>query len=251
MGKCESGPEEPSIVSVVMPAYNAAQTIDASIRSVLGQTYGCLELLIVNDGSTDRTVEVVTRHISDHRVGYFENKKNKGVAEARNVAIREAAGDYIAFCDADDCWLPNKLAEQISAMRESNVPICGTNCLRISENGKVAATSYEGRITYAEMLVRQYIVNSSAIYDVRVLGKHYQRQICHEDYDMWLRLFEKADAIVLPDNLVEYRVSRSSLSGNKLKSILWHLNVQLEHRIPKHLILINLLRNMTSRLRRR
>ena len=106
-----------------------------------------------------------------------------------------------------------------------NSPPCATagsrfaaqNCLRIGESGEVVATSYEGHVTYDKMLVRQYIVNSSAIYDARVLGKHYQRRIRHEDYDMWLRMFEKADAIVLPENLVYYRVARSSLSGNKLK----------------------------------
>ncbi len=245
-------PENRPLVSVVMPAYNAALTIDASILSVLTQTYGRLELLVVNDASTDGTAEVVARYLSDRRLRYFNNKRNKGVAEARNVAIRKASGDYIAFCDADDRWLPDKLALQLAAMHDSGVQICGTNCMRIGERGKMVATSYEGLVTYDKMLVRQYIVNSSAIYDARVLGKHYQRRkfsIC-QDYDMWLRLFEKADAIVLPDNLVYYRVARSSLSGNKVKTILQHLHVQLEHGIPKHMIMLNLFRNMMSRLRR-
>ena len=242
------GVESEPLVSVVMPAYNAAATISDSIQSILAQSYPALELIIVNDGSSDQTASIVSRCSGDQRLRYFENEANKGVAEARNLGIREARGAYIAFCDADDQWLPEKLELQLAAMCKYGVHICGTNCVRVAEDGRVRTTHYEGIITFDDMLVRNYIVNSSGIYNVRVLGKHFQRSIRHEDYDMWLRLMRTGNAVVLPENLVKYRVAHDSMSGNKLKSILWHLNVQLRNGIPKKVIVKGLLRNMMSRL---
>lgn len=231
-----------------MPAYNAAETISTSIQSVLNQSHVNLELIVVNDGSRDGTASVVDKYFDDLRLRYIDFETNKGVAEARNAGIREAKGDYIAFCDADDCWLPEKLSAQLAAMNEKSIAICGTNCLRVSDDGTVSATSYEGHITYRDMLVRNYIVNSSGIYSVRALGKHFQSPIRHEDYDMWLRLLEKSDAIVLPESMLRYRVARNSLSGNKIKSIFWHLKVQVKNRVPPHVIAVSFIRNVMSRL---
>lgn len=240
--------EDEPLVSVVMPAYNSERTIESSIRSILAQSYRSLELLVVNDGSVDNTKEIVAQFLSDGRVRYFENSQNLGVALTRNVGIKEARGEYIAFCDADDQWLPDKLLSQINEMRRRNVLISGSNALRIGEDGTTKLTRYEGEITFQKMLIRNYIVNSSGIYCARKLGKIYQRNIGHEDYDMWLRLLKRTDAVVLADSLVIYRVANNSLSANKLKSIVWHLRVQLKIGIPKRVVLSNFIRNTLSRI---
>lgn len=105
-------------VSVVLPTYNRAHLLSESIGSVLAQGYSDFEILVVDDGSTDNTREVVAG-IDDKRIRYVELTPNRGQASARNVGIKEAKADLIAFQDSDDIWMPEKLGMQVSALRES------------------------------------------------------------------------------------------------------------------------------------
>lgn len=109
---------ELGLVSIIMPSYNTAAYIKESIQSVLNQTYTNWELIIVDDCSTDSTDEVLET-IKDSRIRYFKNDKNSGAAVSRNKALREAKGQWIAFLDSDDLWMPEKLEKQIYFM-ESN-----------------------------------------------------------------------------------------------------------------------------------
>ena len=106
------------LVSIIMPSYNTAKYIKASIDSVLAQTYPYWELIIVDDCSTDETDEVVAAY-TDERIRYIKNEKNSGAAVSRNRALREAKGRWIAFLDSDDVWLPEKLEKQISFMKNN------------------------------------------------------------------------------------------------------------------------------------
>ena len=101
-------------VSVIMPSYNTAKYIAASIASVQRQTYQSWELIIVDDCSTDHTDAVVTPFLSDTRIRYLKNERNSGAAVSRNRALREAKGKWIAFLDSDDLWVPEKLEKQIT-----------------------------------------------------------------------------------------------------------------------------------------
>ena len=103
------------LVSVVMPAHNSEKYIYFSIMSVLNQTHYNLELIIVDDNSTDNTVDVI-KDISDSRIRLFRNQKNMGAAYCRNIAIQNSNGVFIAFLDSDDLWMPNKLKEQIDKL---------------------------------------------------------------------------------------------------------------------------------------
>ena len=96
------------LVSIIMPTYNCGRFIADAIQSVLAQTYKAWELIIVDDGSTDNTADIVTS-FSDPRIRYLSNEQNMGAALTRNKALREAKGHYIAFLDADDLWTPEKL----------------------------------------------------------------------------------------------------------------------------------------------
>ena len=122
------------LVSIVMPSFNMASYIAESIRSVLNQTYTNWELIIVDDCSTDNTAEIVSS-FNDSRIRYFKNEKNSGAAISRNLAFREARGEYVAFLDSDDLWREDKLEKQIHFMESNNYSFTYTNYERIDDNG--------------------------------------------------------------------------------------------------------------------
>ncbi|VCV39361.1 glycosyltransferase family 2 protein [Escherichia coli] len=106
-----------NLISIIMPSFNSGKTIAESIESVISQTYENWELLITDDCSSDDTISIINTFISkDHRIKLFQNSKNSGAAISRNLSISNARGDYIAFLDSDDIWLPNKLSIQLSYM---------------------------------------------------------------------------------------------------------------------------------------
>ncbi len=121
------------LISVIIPTYNRERTIERSMRSVLNQTYRDIELIIVDDGSTDNTASVV-RSIEDPRIRYISLDKNSGANTARNTGIDQAKGDYIAFQDSDDEWVPDKLERQLAAIKDNNADVCFCNKKRITVN---------------------------------------------------------------------------------------------------------------------
>ena len=126
-------------ISVIMPAYNAEKYIAEAIDSILGQTFGDFEFIILNDCSTDRTEEIILSY-DDPRIVYLKNEQNMGVAATLNKGLAIAKGEYIAFLDADDYWAPEKLKKQIAFMQENGYSFSYTNYIEISEdsvpNGK-------------------------------------------------------------------------------------------------------------------
>ena len=106
------------LVSIIMPAYNCSRFIREAIDSVLAQTYTAWELLIVDDCSTDDTAAIIASY-QDERIHYFRNEQNSGAALSRNKALREAKGKYIAFLDADDSWMPEKIEKQVAFMEQN------------------------------------------------------------------------------------------------------------------------------------
>lgn len=125
---------EEDLVSIIMPSYNTASYIKESIQSVLNQTYTNWELIIVDDCSTDETDEVINT-ITDSRIKYFKNKENSGAAMSRNKALREARGQWVAFLDSDDLWMPNKLEKQINFMKKNGYTFSYTNYEEIDVDG--------------------------------------------------------------------------------------------------------------------
>ncbi|MCF7892308.1 MAG: glycosyltransferase [Candidatus Omnitrophica bacterium] len=125
------------LVSVIIPTYNRAGTLPRAIESVLNQTHRYLELIVVDDSSNDETSRVVSR-IADERIKYIQFSKNKGVAASRNAGIKESCGDYIAFLDSDDQWLPDKIKLSLEVFKNdnsSNIGLVYTNGWKF-ENGK-------------------------------------------------------------------------------------------------------------------
>ena len=220
------------LVSIVMPAYNAASTIKDSVSSVLNQSYGNFELLIVDDCSSDSTQKIL-RELSDQdeRIKVMRLDFNKGVAEARNLAIRYAKGKYIAFLDSDDVWLPEKLNKQLSLMLEMNCFVSTSAYYRFRVLGNwICISSPPRKIDYKLLLRGNVIGNLTGIYDCESIGKIYQKSIRHEDYLMWLEIISRAGNVcAVYEPLAAYRITENSLSANKFKSVFWTWEIYRYH----------------------
>ena len=119
------------MISVVIPSYNRENTISNSIESVLKQTYSDIEVIVVDDGSTDKTEDIV-KGIGDNRIRYIKLEKNSGACVARNIGIMNANGSYIAFQDSDDIWHPDKLEKQYQAIKKYNADLVFCKMIKIS-----------------------------------------------------------------------------------------------------------------------
>lgn len=224
------------LVSVVMPNFNGARFIDEAIHSVLAQTYGDLELIIVDDCSTDDSRDIIAaREDRDPRIRSFYHADRTGPAAARNRAIAEARGRYIAFLDSDDLWEPSKLARQIPLHESTDCVLSYTSYQGIDETGKAlgAPVPVPPRITYDHLLKTCEISCATAMYDTGKVGKVCMPSILRrQDYALWLCLLRGGGvAYGCPDCLARYRTYRGSLSSNKFVAARYHWKVlrTLEH----------------------
>lgn len=215
------------MVSVIMPSYNTAQYITASIASVQEQTYSNWELIIVDDCSTDNTDEIVKPLLTDTRIRYLKNEVNSGAAVSRNRALREARGKWIAFLDSDDLWLPEKLEKQIAFMEKNGYHFSYTNYEEISEAGEVTGVRVTGpkKITKTGMYNYCWPGCLTVMYDAEAVGLIQIADIKkNNDYAMWLKVCQKADCYLLNECLAQYRKGRvGSVSSHSIKNMIgWH-----------------------------
>ncbi len=216
-------------VSVVMPAYNAATTLRASMDSVLAQTHADVELLVIDDCSKDSTWAMIEEAAAcDARVVAIKMPQNSGVAAARNAGIEAATGNYTAFLDSDDRWLPGKLALQLAHMRDTGTMISYASYRRFDESGReLSVVRPPAEVGYADMLKSNRIGNLTGVYD-RTLGDARFQRIGHEDYVFWLQLVRRAGIarrVPTTDPLAEYLVRTGSLSADKRKAARWQWNI--------------------------
>lgn len=227
MDENETKPELP-LVSVIIPAYNAEMFLEKTLDSVLAQTYKNIEVLVVDDGSQDRTAEIVERVAQrDHRV-LLLRQSNAGVASARNLAIQKSKGEYIAPIDADDIWFPQNLEKQVQCMLEAqqSVGLVYSWSLEIDEEGLLTGEFFTSNIegeVYTDLVYKYFLGNASASlirraclekvdgYNCKL--KEQNAQGC-EDWDLYLRIAEYYQFRVVPEFLVGYRKIFSSMSCN-------------------------------------
>ncbi|AYL66674.1 glycosyltransferase [Citrobacter cronae] len=215
-------------VSVIMPVYNGKSTVVQSIDSILNQTYKNIRLYIIDDCSTDGTLNLLeSLYSTNSKVVICRNNKNLGVAKTRNVGIEKSQGEYIAFCDSDDLWSETKLEKQLNILDAGGIDVVCANYSTINMKGeKIAEVNAPQFITYKMMLGKNYIANLTGIYNAKKLGKFYQKSIGHEDYLMWLEILRATNyAQCIQEYLAQYRVSRESLSANKLVAARWTWNI--------------------------
>ena len=208
-------------VSVVIPAYNCTAYIALAIDSALGQQVP-LEVIVVDDCSTDDLPGLMTRYREDSRVRYVRNEKNLGVAKTRNRGVSLARGEYVAFLDADDYWAQGKLRLQLERIRQKQAVICSTARELMTPEGQL--TGYvlpvKEDITYRDMLRQNHIGCSSVLIKTSVAREFpMHHDDAHEDYLMWLEVFEKYRyGCAINEPLLKYRLSTTGKSGNKLHS---------------------------------
>lgn len=211
-------------VSIIMPMYNAERFICKTIDSVLRQTFENWELIIVDDNSTDDSVNIVNS-FEDNRIKLFVQKFNQGAASARNKAIEISTGDYLAFLDSDDIWKQNKLQKQIAFMEENKLNFTCTYYGKINEDDEdLNYTIKSPKILNYDGILLNCPGNSTVVYNVKMLGKNYIPSIKkRNDYLMWLQVIRKANQLVcLEDTLSYHRVRENSLSSNKFKLVKYH-----------------------------
>lgn len=211
------------LVSVIMPSYNSEAYIKISIESVLNQTYQNLELVVVDDCSNDKTVEII-KSFKDQRIRLFVNEKNSGAAISRNKALREAKGKWIAFLDSDDEWMTNKLEEQINFMETNSYPFSYTDYVRYEGNNKKRLITAPNKMTFRKIKRYCYIATLTIMYDAEKIGLIQIGDIKkNNDYAMWLKALKNVTGYRLKKCLSIYNRHTGSISsGSKLKLIKWH-----------------------------
>jgi glycosyltransferase involved in cell wall biosynthesis len=217
-------------VSVVVPVYNGERTLERSVRSILAQSLSAMELLLVDDGSTDGSPSIIERFGSDNRVRTF-HRPNSGVASARNHGIREARGDWIAFCDQDDLWLPQKLARQAGLMGDPAVGLVysWTETALLTPDGVAQPSGRISRPRYRGDCVqpifdRNFIVSCSAvarrsvIEEVGLLDED-RALLGVDDWHLWLRMAPLTHFDVVEEVLAYHVLHGENYSSNELKML--------------------------------
>ncbi len=219
------------LVSVVMPMYNSEKYVGKAIESVMGQTYDNWELLVVDDGSTDRSCDVARAYAQkDSRIRLLINDEPTGMPfSPRNYGIQRAKGDFIAFLDSDDMWLREKLAQQIPLFFHDNMTaVVYCDYEKVNEEGKRSArvVSAPEKTEYRQLLYGNVIGNLTGVFDVRKVGKNYFTNVHHEDYAFWLSVL-KSGYIARNTQTVGalYRVRKESITSNKLSIISWQWHI--------------------------
>lgn len=225
-------------VSVIVPVWNAEKYIATTLSSIRDQDFTDIEILVVDDCSTDGSADIIRAFVgADPRFRYHKSPSNfGGPAGPRNIGLKEAQGEYIAFCDADDIWVSYKLSLQIAAMRANQADlICSAVCDFYDENNLPAhprpARPDIKEIHHSTLSIKNWIALSSVLLPKKAMeGLGYfntdRSHIAVEDYDMWLRLSRQGGRIYrLSCPLVHYRKLPTSISADKLMMVRKALNV--------------------------
>jgi glycosyltransferase involved in cell wall biosynthesis len=210
--------------------YNAQKYVSYTMDSVLNQTYSNWEMLIVDDCSTDESLDIVKSYAKkDSRIKYLKAKTNSGVSNARNIALENANGQFIAFLDSDDIWHPKKLEKQISFMKKNDSTITFTSYELIDEDGKKLNKIIKAPkiVKYEDLLKSNSLGCLTVVIDRTKLKDDIKMsKMRHEDYILWLSILKKGHiAQGINEVLALYRKSNVSLSGNKIKSAMWTWNI--------------------------
>jgi len=217
-----------NLVSIITPSYNSSRFISQTIESVLSQTYQYWEMLIIDDCSMDNSNDIISKYTKeDNRIKLIKLETNNGPAVARNIGIKEAKGQYIAFLDSDDLWKPKKLEKQIKFMKENKLWLTYSAYDRIDKNNNILNNkSVKEVINYEDMLKSNHIGNLTGIYDCTKMGKLYMDDIGHEDYLLWLKIMKQIETTQgINESLAQYRVLTDSLSSNKIKALKWQWHI--------------------------
>lgn len=217
------------LVSIITPSFNCSRFISKTIESIQAQTYSNWELIITDDCSTDESINVIQSFIErDNRIKLFRLKENSGAGVARNNSIKAATGRYIAFCDSDDCWFPEKLEKQLSFMNKENCSMSYTSYMTCTEDGLTnGIVVCRNRETFGSTLRDDKIGCLTLIYDTEKVGKVFMPILRkRQDWALKLLLLKKcSEAFGLKEPLAYYRICQNSISRNKFDLIKYNIAV--------------------------
>lgn len=210
------------LVSIITPTFNSEKFISETIESVQNQTYQNWEMIIVDDGSSDNTIEIVRNAAkSDTRIQFYPQKQNGGPAKARNIGIDKAGGKYMTFLDADDIWFPQFIEKSIQTITETSVHFVFSSYKRSNEQLEFVYSDFivPQKVTYTDILKTNSISCLTAFIDVEVLGKKTMPEIFkRQDMGLWLKYLKEIPfAYGIKETQAIYRIRENSLSRNKSK----------------------------------
>jgi teichuronic acid biosynthesis glycosyltransferase TuaG len=211
------------LVSIITPSYNSSRFVADTVQSVLIQTYTNWELLIVDDCSKDNSVEVISSWVErDERIKFFPLQKNVGAASARNVAIAEAKGQYIAFLDSDDVWMPDKLEKQIAFMKKGRYAFTYSDYYVMYEDGRQTGTEIHvpRSLSYSQYL-RNTIIGCLTVVIDRSITDDFRMPLIKSSHDMalWLLILKRGyKAYGMQEILAGYRLVSTSNTSKKWRA---------------------------------
>lgn len=221
------------LVSIIVPVYQVEKYIRETMDCVYRQTYGGWELLLIDDCGGDKCVTIIEEYIKqkkDSRIRLIRQPSNMGAAKARNRGLQEAKGRYIAYLDADDLWMPEKLERQLAYMKEKDAAFVFTGYEFADQegNGTGKVVKVPEKLDYKEALKNTTIFTSTVMFDTAKINKEMLEmpQMKSEDTALWWKVLRNGyTAWGLDKNLVKYRRAGRSLSSNKLEAIrrIWML----------------------------
>lgn len=219
---------ENPMISVVMSVYNAEKYLDEAIESILNQTYKDFEFIIINDGATDKSLEIIEKYKNQDDRIVLISRENRGLIASLNEGIEKARGKYIARMDADDISLPKRFEEQVEFMESENIDICGGNYLSINSDGslfslnltpqshELCTLSLVSKVPFAHptVMIRKEFLEK---YSLEYGQSNFQKA---EDLDLWLRMHEKGAKFGnISELILKYRIIDNSLSKVNDKKI--------------------------------
>lgn len=215
--------ENNSLVSVILPCYNAEHFVESAVRSIMNQTYTNLEILVTDDCSTDGTFPILQRLAAeDSRIRLFRNEENLKIVKTLNNMVSAASGKYIARMDADDISLPDRIARQLAFMQQNpQVDFCGTNAVLINKKSRFVGISHVPTSESDIKIGIKYqcpFLHPSVVIKAEVLKEYKYREefLFAEDYELWIRLLENGlRGINLKNRLLKYRILKSSISQSE------------------------------------
>lgn len=226
------------LVSIIVPVYNVEKYIVCTMECVRRQSYPAWELLLVEDCSTDRTLQVIETYLEetqDERIHLLRLPGNVGAAKARNHGLRQAKGRYIAYLDSDDLWEPEKLSRELDFMSKKQAAFAFTGYEFADENGMGTGkiVHVPETLNYRQALKNTTIFTTTVMFDTTLISKDMLEMpvIKSEDTALWWRVLKKGyTAYGLDENLVKYRRAGKSLSSNKLEAVrrIWKLYREAE-----------------------
>lgn len=217
------------LVSIITPCYNSAKFISETIESIIQQTYSNWELIITDDCSTDNSVEIIRNYMNiDNRIKLSIMEHNNGAGICRNHSIKAARGRYIAFCDSDDSWFPDKLEKQLRLMHEKDCGLVYSSFMTMDETGHVnGIVVCMNSISYNSIKRDDGIGCLTAMYDTAKLGKMYMSHVRkRQDWGLWIEILNRTKiAYGVKEPLAYYRIREQSLSRNKIGLIKHNINI--------------------------